>query len=320
MAEPPVILLTNAIHPDGVALLASFATVVVAPDTGPDTLRRLAADADGLIVRALLPDDILDHAPRLRALVRHGVGMDFVPVAAATARGVPVTSMPGANARAAAEYAMSALLHLRRGLGANDTLLRREGWHVARAAGSRLGEIGGSTLGIVGLGAIGRRVAETARLGFGMTVLGTTRSPRALPEGVEPVPLDALFERSDAVVLACPLTSETRGLVDRARLARMKPHAVLVNVSRGGVVDTGALADALSAGTLGGAALDVFDDEPLPADSPLFAVPTLLLTPHIAGLTAESSRALGLGAAEDMRRILRGERPSNLVNPEVWPA
>ncbi|MGI4977473.1 MAG: NAD(P)-dependent oxidoreductase [Janthinobacterium lividum] len=320
MAEPPVILLTNAIHPDGLALLTPFARVVLAPDTGFDTLRRLAADADGIIVRALLPDDICAHAPRLRALVRHGVGIDFVPVAAATAHGVPVTSLPGANANAVAEYAVAALLHLRRGLAGNDALLRREGWNAARPAGSRLAEIGGGTLGIVGLGAIGRRLADIARLGFGMRVLGATRRASSVPDGVEPADLDTLFARSDAVVLACPLTPETRNLVDRARLARMRPGAVLVNVARGGVVDTAALAEALAAGTLAGAALDVFDTEPLPPDSPLFALPNLLLTPHIAGLSANSTRALGIRAAEDMRAILHGERPHHLVNPEVWPA
>ena len=318
MADRPLILLTNAIHPDAAALLAGWATTVVAPDTSPDTLRRLVADADGIIVRALLPDDILDHAPRLKGIVRHGVGVDFVPVSAATARRVPVTNLPGCNTQAVAEYAIAALLHLRRGLAGVDALMRTEGWPVARAVGSAREEIGGSTLGIVGMGAIGRHVAGIARAGFGIAVLGTTRRPGSLPEGIEEVGLEALFGRSDAVVVACALTPETQGLVSRERIALMPAGAVLVNVARGRVVDTQALAKALQAGALGGAALDVHDPEPLPADSALFGCPNLLLTPHVAGLTATSFRAMGLAAVEEMGRIVRGERPKHAVNPEIW--
>lgn len=314
----PRVLLTNPIHPEAVAVLEPVVTLVTAPDTADETLRALASDVDGIIVRAKLPDDILDHGPRILGLVRHGVGLDFIPVEAATARGVAVANLPGCNTQAVAEYAMAALLHLRRPLVTLDAGLRNGGWQT-RVLADRLGELGGTTLGIVGIGAIGSRIAAMARLGFGMRVLGTTRRPGSLPAGITETALDDLFADADAVILSCALTTETRGLVDAARIARMKPGAVLINIARGPVVQTGPLLEALQAGRIGGAALDVFDVQPLPPSSPLLRAPNLLLTPHVAGITATSGRAMSVGAAGEMLRILRGDRPENFVNPTAWP-
>lgn len=313
--DRPLVVLTNPIHAEAVALLAPQARVVTAPDTAPATLRDLAREAAGLIVRAQLPDDILDHAPRLRGIVRHGVGLDFVPLEAATARGIPVANLPGSNTQAVAEYVFAALFHLRRRLGPLDGALRGAGWGPAKSLASDLAEIGGTTIGILGTGEIGRRVARIARAGFGMRVLGHSRSARTEDGLFEAVDRAALFAQSDAVVVACPLTPETRGLVDETFIGRMRPDAVLINVARGPIVRAEALAAALRAGTIGGAALDVFDVQPLPEDHPYFACPNLLLTPHVAGTSAESLRVMGLGAAEAMLRILRGEPPRNLVNP-----
>lgn len=315
MPDLPTVLLTNPMHADGEAILSPHARLLVAPDTRPETLRAWAKEADGIIVRAKLPDDIVDHAPRLKGMVRHGVGLDFIPVAAATARGVAVANLPGSNTTAVAEYAMSALLHLRRPIHLMNGLMRSEGWGASRATTETFTELSGSTLGILGVGTIGRRVAQIARLGFGLKVIGTSRRTGALPAEVEEVSLDHLFERSDALVICCALTDQTRGLVNAARLARMRPHAVVINVSRGAVVENVPLIAALKAGKLGGAALDVFDIQPLPVDDALFDCPNLLLTPHAAALTASSSRGMAVGAAEEMLRILRGEQPLNLVNP-----
>ena len=320
MAERPNVLLTNPIHPDAVRLLEPAVHLVTAPDTRPKTLRALAAKADGIIVRAKLPDDICDHGPRLRGIVRHGVGLDFIPVAAATAAGVPVANLPGSNTQAVAEYCLTAILHLRRPLHAMDTALRRDGWGSARGMADSLTEIGGTTLGIVGVGTIGRRVARMARDGFGMTVLGTSRTPGRMPDGVEEVEIEDLFALSDAVILSCPLTEETRGLVGERLLSLMKPGAVIVNVSRGAVIETAALVRALKDDRLGGAALDVFDVQPLPPDDALLGCPNVLLTPHTAGITATSMRNMSLGAAEEMLRILRGDTPVNLVNPDYRKA
>ncbi len=316
--DKPLILLTNPIHPEAVARLEIHSRVVTAPDTGAETLRRLARDAAGMIVRAQLPDDILDHGPRLRGIVRHGVGLDFVPLPAATARGVPVANLPGSNTRAVAEYAFAALFDLRRRLAHLDRTLRAQGWLAAKTLANDLPEIGGTTLGVLGLGEIGRAVAGIGRHGFGMRVLGTARNPRGLDGLAEPVAIEHLFAESDAVVIACPLTPETRGLVGAGLIGRMKPDAVLINVARGPIVEADALADALEAGRIGGAALDVFAVQPLPEDHRLRGCPNLLLTPHVAGTTATSLRTMGLGAAEAMLAILRGERPATVVNPEIY--
>lgn len=315
----PLVVLTNPIHPAGTALLEPHARLVTAPDTRPETLRRLATEAAGLIVRAHLPDDILDHAPALRGIVRHGVGLDFVPLGAATARRIPVTNLPGSNTGAVSEHVFSTLFHLRRGLSGIDAALRRDGWLAAKTRADDGAEIGGGTLGILGLGEIGRQVAATARHGFGMRVLGHSRTPKTLDGLVEPVALDDLFRTSDAVVVACPLTPETRGLVDARLIGLMRPDAVLINVARGPIVQGAALAAALHAGAIAGAALDVFEVQPLAPDHPLLACPNLLLTPHVAGTTRTSLRRMAVGSAEAMLAILRGARPDNLANPEVWP-
>lgn len=320
MAESPTVLLTNPIHKDGEAILAPHARLITAPDTAPETLRRMAAEADGIIVRAKLPDDIVDHAPRLKGMVRHGVGLDFIPVEAATARGVMVANLPGSNTQAVAEYFFSALMHLRRPLGRIDARFRAEGWESARRMADGTAEIGGTTVGIVGVGAIGGRIARTARSGFGMRVLGISRRKGRMPEGVEETDLEDLFLRSDAIAICCALTDETRGLVSGRLISLMKPSAVLVNMARGPVVETQALIRAVRANAIAGAALDVYDAHPLPPDSPLFECPRLLMTPHIAAITATSMRGMSVGAAEEMARILRGERPKNFVNPECLKA
>jgi D-3-phosphoglycerate dehydrogenase len=316
-ATRPKLLLTNAIQPEVQARLAGDCDVVQAPDVSPDTLRRLIADADGLVVRAQLPPDIFAHAPRLRAVVRHGVGLDMIPVAAATERRIPVANLPGSNTQAVVEYCVAAMLHLRRGLATMDTVLRTQGWGVSRPLADHTTELGGGTCGIVGVGAIGSRLAAVAS-GLGMRVLGLTRRPESLRAGVEAADKQRLFAESDVVVLCCPLTEQTRGLVDAATLACMKPHAILVNVARGPVIDTPAVLDALRAGRLGGAALDVHDQTPLTGQEPVFDAPRLLLTPHIAGITGTSLRAMSEAAAATLLALLRGERPANVVNPEVF--
>ncbi|MEI2415015.1 hydroxyacid dehydrogenase [Orrella sp. JC864] len=316
MNDKPQVLLTNPIHPDARALLEPLAELVLAPDTAPDTLKRLAAQAQGIIVRAQLPPDIFEAAPALRGVVRHGVGLDMIPVQAATARRIPVANVPGSNTCAVVEYAISAMLNLRRPLQRMDALLRSQGWASARALADATQEIDGAACGIVGLGAIGSQMARKAAA-LGMTVLGVTPDPRSVPQGVRHAPLAEMLAAADVVVLCCPLNESTRGLIDAQALARMKPGALLINVARGPVVDAQAVGQALHEGRLGGAALDVHAVQPLPADSPLLDCPNLLLTPHVAGITATSMRNMSMGAAQQMAAILRGERPAHLVNPEI---
>jgi D-3-phosphoglycerate dehydrogenase / 2-oxoglutarate reductase len=313
----PRVLLTSTMHPALQPVLAQQCELVLAPDTSAATLKRLVADAEGLVVRAQLPPDLFDHAPRLRAVVRHGVGLDMIPVEAATARGIPVANLPGSNTQTVVEYCLAAMLHLRRNLAGIDTRLRSNGWAVARPLADRGTELGGSTLGIVGVGAIGSRLATIASA-LGMRVLGLTRRPGSLPAGVQAADKNALFAQSDVVVLCCPLTEQTRGLVDADTVAGMKRDAILINVARGPVIDTAAVLRALREGRLGGAALDVHDKQPLTGDEPLFDAPQLLLTPHVAGISDTSMRAMSQGTIDTLLALLRGERPSNVVNPEVF--
>jgi D-3-phosphoglycerate dehydrogenase len=313
----PRVLLTNPIDPQLLLVLGQHCDVVLAPDTAPATLAKLIAQAEGLVVRAQLAPDLFDHAPKLRAVVRHGVGLDMIPVEAATARGIPVANLPGSNTQAVAEYCLAAMLHLRRGLALIDGRLRSEGWAASRPLADCGTELGGSVCGIVGVGAVGRRIADVAA-GLGMRVIGLTRRAESLPPHVKAVDKQALFAQADVVVLCCPLNDQTLGLVDTAAVAAMKPDAILINVSRGPVIDTDAVLAALHGGRLGGAALDVHDRQPLTGKEPLFDAPNLLLTPHIAGITRTSMRAMSQGAVDTMLALLRGERPSNVVNPEVF--
>ena len=315
--DKPRVLLTNPIHPELLPELARHCDVVVAPDASTATIARLIGDADGLIVRSQLAPVVFEAAPRLRAVVRHGVGLDMIPVAAATARGIPVANLPGSNTTAVVEYCIAALLHLRRGLATIDVRLRRDGWAAARPLADRGSELARSVCGIVGVGAVGTQLAAAAA-GLGMRVVGLTRRPQALPAHVDAVSKETLFACADVVVLCCPLNVETRGLVDAATLATMKPDAILINVARGPVVDTAAVLAALREGRLGGAAFDVHERQPLGGDEAVFDCPNLLLTPHVAGITATSMLGMSRGAVDTMLALLRGERPANVVNPEAF--
>jgi D-3-phosphoglycerate dehydrogenase len=315
----PKVLLTGSMHPDGERSIAAVAEVVQAPDAHADTLRRLIADADVLVVRSPLPADLFDHAPMLRGVVRHGVGVDMIPVEAASARGIPLANVPGSNLEAVAEHVLACFGLLARRLHRMDGTLRAAGWAASRALADGSTELAGKTVGIVGVGAIGARIAAICHHGYGMRVLGHRRRLAALPAHVQGVPLDELMHASDYVVLSCPLTEATRHLVDARRLALMKPGSFLVNVSRGPLIDEAALVQALAGRRLGGAALDVFAEQPLRPDHPLLALDNVLLTPHAAGLTQESMARMSRGAAEEVLRLLAGERPLNLVNPQAWP-
>lgn len=266
-------------------------------------------DADAVIA-GIEPWDahLLKAAPRLKVLARTGVGYDNVDVATANELGIAVCTTPGVNRSSVAEFTFVALLNLARDIPRLSASMREQGW--ASASGH---ELRGKTLGVIGFGAIGRSVAELARA-LGMTVLAHDPHVDAEQAGVSPVPLPELLARSDAVTLHVSLGEDTRHLIDGDAIARMKHGAVLVNAARGGVVDEAALAGALRSGRLAGAALDTFEHEPLPADSPLRDVPNLLLTPHIAGATVEGRARSGLSAARSVLAALSGELPSTTVN------
>ncbi|MGE7089471.1 hydroxyacid dehydrogenase [Achromobacter xylosoxidans] len=258
-----------------------------------DALLRAAGQADALIVRNRSQVDaaLLAAAPRLRAVGRLGVGLDNIDLPGCAARGIQVVPATGANARAVAEYVVGTLLALLRGAYAARAEVAGGEW--PRAALSQGLEAHGRTLGVVGFGGIGQLTARLAA-GLGMRVVACDAAlpadhPAWADAGATRLELDDLLAQADAVTLHVPLTSGTRHLLDAARIARMRPGAVLINTSRGGIVDETALAVALRGGHLGGAALDVFEQEPLPAGGPLAGAPNLILTPHIAGLTREAN-------------------------------
>ena len=291
--------------------------VVRAPDSDVATLRQWARDVDGVLTRSKLPDDLFEAAPRVRGVVVHGTGTDLVPVAAATARGVMVANLPGINAQSVAEYCAMAMLMLSRRILSITSTLRSKTWDEARVLGGGARELAGMTVGIVGVGEIGGRLAKIARHGFGMKVLGHQRRLERLPVEASPSPLRELIQGSDFVVLACPLTPQTRYLMNRETLALMKRSAWLINVGRGPVVQEEALIEALRAKRIAGAMLDVYEHYRLERGHPLFSLDNVILTPHLAAVTQESRARASVAAADEMLRILRGERPRNLVNPEV---
>jgi D-3-phosphoglycerate dehydrogenase len=313
------VLLTDPIDESGEELLrARGAEVVLAPEGSPATVKRLAAEADGIITRSKLPDDIFAAAPRVRAVTIHGTGTDLVPLAAANAKGVLVANLPGENAQSVAEYCVMAMLMLARNVTAIAGAMRAQPWDEARKLAMAAREISGLTAGIVGVGEIGARVAKICRNGFGMRVLGNQRRMDRLPPEAEGARLDELVAQADFVVIACPLTPETRHLFDAARLGAMKREAWLINVGRGPVVDETALIDALHERRIAGAMLDVYEHYRIAPGHPLFALNNVILTPHLAGSTRESRARAAVRAADEMLRMLAGEKPRNLVNPEAW--
>lgn len=242
-------------------------------------------------------------SPRLKIVARHGVGVDEVDLAAAAARGVIVTNAPGSNTRAVAEHTIAVLLALAKRIRPFGLAVAAGEWRAAAASGR---DILGLRLGLLGFGGIGQAVAALARP-FGMTVAAYTRGPIAAAAGVRRAEsLIALAAASDVLSVHCPLTAETRGVVDAAVLAAMPRGGFVINTARGGIVDETVLLEALDAGHVAGAALDVFATEPPPGDHPLLHHPLVLATPHVSGVTPDSLTAMGVMAAECIAAALTG--------------
>ena len=288
------------------------------PLTGKRTeeeLIDLLRGIDGVIVSSdPFTARVLAAAPQLKVISRTGVGYDAIDMKAATARGIVVTTTPGVNRHAVAEWAMALMLCCARKLTTNLDEVRRGGW--TRHEGI---DLAGKTLGLVGLGTIGKEVAQRATA-FEMRILAydlVQDLPFAEAHRVSFVPLDQLLRESDFVSLHLFLNDASRHLINAERLALMKPTAYLINTARGGIVDTAALCLALKEKRIAGAGLDVVESEPLPPDSPLRGCDNVYLSPHVGGASADARRLSGAMAAENLIRALRGERPQGIVNPEV---
>lgn len=304
-------------HRAGWDLLATETEVVAWAGPEVELLEKALEDAQAVIVRSVrLTATVIRGAKNLRVIAKHGAGYENIDVAAATACGVVVTSTAAANSQSVAEHALALLLAVARRIGqyTRDLAL---GKPQPKEAYQGI-ELQGKVLGIIGLGEAGLLLARIAAGGLGMRVLAYDPYRQAWPEGIERAQeLGPLLSAADCISIHVPLTKETRHLIGPATLAQMKPTCILVNTSRGGVVDEAALANAIEQGLLAGVGLDVVVNEPIRADHPLAGLPHVVLTPHVAGITEEGMIRMARGSAEDVLRVLRGERPRQPVNPEV---
>lgn len=273
----------------------------------PVELRAAVREARALVVRnrTQVSGPLLAAAGRLEVVGRLGVGLDNIDVDACRARGIAVCPATGANDVSVAEYVVAAALVLVRGAFLSTAEVAAGGWPRNRLVG---GEVAGRRLGLVGFGSIAREVARrAAALGMEVAAFDPYVADGAAWGTATPLPLGDLLATADVVSLHVPLTAGTRGMIDASAIAAMKPGAVLVNTARGGIVDEAALAAALRAGALGGAALDVFEEEPLPDRSGLFGgLANLILTPHVAGVTGESNARVSRVTVENVARVLKG--------------
>jgi phosphoglycerate dehydrogenase-like enzyme len=280
-----------------------------------ETIRVLNSASAVIAGGEYFTEPVLDRLPNLRVIARAGVGYDRVDVAAATARRIPLTITPTANHESVAETTLALLFAVAKGIVANDARTRAGQW-----AKQATEPIRGKTLGIFGLGRIGRSTAIRARA-LGMIVLATEKFPNdsfVRQHGIELVDFDALLARSDYVSIHCPLNAETNRLFDRTVFSRMKPGSVLLNTARGGLVVEADLLEALRSGQLGGAGLDVFEQEPASAANPLFQLDNVVVSPHLGGADKLSQHNMAIEAADCIVKLSRGEWPAGaVVNDEL---
>jgi D-3-phosphoglycerate dehydrogenase / 2-oxoglutarate reductase len=321
-ADRPLVVLAGPIHADGQANLEREARVVLCTEETEAAFLKVAAEADGILFRAKprCTESLMAACPKLKVVGRHGVGLDTVDIPAATRRGVAVVHAPGSNSQAVAEHALMLMLVCVKRAVKVDRMTREGDWGARRD--SQNTELGGKTLGIVGVGNVGRRVAKFAGA-LGMRVLGVdpyVPEDELRRRGVEPVKgLDALLPQVDVLTCHTPLTPETKHMINTRSLGLMKRGAIYVNTSRGGVQEEHALFEALATGQLGSAGIDVFEEEPCPVDNPLLNLDNVVCTSHIAGVTEEAHRAIGMMVTSEMLRVLRGQKPHVLANADLWP-
>ncbi len=312
------VLIPEKLADPGIELLKQDFEVDVRLGLTPEELLETIGDYDGMIIRSAtqVSSEVIDRADNLKAIGRAGIGVDNIDIEAATKRGVIIANAPESNTVAAAEHTLGLMLASARRIPAADSSLRDGEWKRSAFKGV---EVSGKTLGLIGLGHVGAIVARGA-LGMGMRVLAydpyvsEDRMRQVNVERAETT--DEVFEGADFVSLHVPRTPQTVGLVNEDSLARMKPTAFLINVARGGIVDETDLYNALKEGTIAGAALDVFAEEPT-TRSPIFTLPNVVVTPHLGASTAEAQDRAGITAAEQVATALRGAVPIHAINAPV---
>jgi D-3-phosphoglycerate dehydrogenase / 2-oxoglutarate reductase len=264
--------------------------------------------------------DLIARCPNLLVVSSNGAGYDTVDVEACTEAGILVLNQAGGNAQSVAEHALGMILSLSKRIVQVDKALRRGGLKDRTAF--KGAEVQGKTIGIVGLGHVGKRLAAMCQAALNMKVLACDpylTDAQIAAQGATKVDLDTLLTSSDFVSICCPLTSETRKMFGAAQFAKMKPHAIFITTARGFIHDEMALAQALRDGKILAAGLDVWEDEPPPPDHPLMALDNVVVSPHTAGVTHDARIRMATIAADQLGRTLSGERPQRIVNPEVWP-
>ncbi|MBI3241477.1 MAG: D-glycerate dehydrogenase [Chloroflexi bacterium] len=318
MSNLPLAIVSHALPNDWLAMLKDRCQLLI----GPAELEAHLSEAEGLFTLLTLRVDevLLSRAQRLRVVSNMAVGVDNVDVAACTRRGIPVGNTPGVLTEATADLTMALLLSAARRLPEASADAREGRWATWTPTAWLGADLNGATLGIVGLGRIGLAVATRAKA-FGMQIVYANRNANQEAEQTlraSRLSLDDLLRQSDFVSLHLPLSSETRRLIDERALRLMKPTAILVNAARGGVVNMTALHRALSEGWIAGAALDVTDPEPLPADHPLYRLPNCLITPHIGSATRGARKRMAELACENLLAGLEGKPMPHCVNREVY--
>lgn len=315
------VVVTEPIDPLGIELLKKETDVVYLPELPGRKLADEIAQAQALVVRVVKIDrSLIEEGDKLLVIAKHGVGYDNIDVDAATKRKIVVVSTPAANAESVIEHNIGFMIALSKKICSVDRALRA-GTFKNRELYTGV-EMDGKKLGIIGLGRTGYGIAEKCKLAFNMKVI--VYDPYASKEMVEiagftrAYKLDDLLKESDYVVICIPYTDETANLIGAKQLGLMKPNAYLVNSSRGGIVDETDLYDFLAKGRIAGAAMDVFKEEPPSAKHPLLSLDNFIATPHMAGVTEESMKRIAATLADDVLRVLRGERPQFPVNPQVY--
>ena len=306
-----VVSLGGPVAPEGEEMLrhAGIVSLATGPYPAKAEVVALLRDkrADAIIVRLVerIDDGILAASPRLRVVAKHGAGTNDIDVAAATARGIPVLAAVGANAHSVAEHALMLMLSLIKDLRNQDAFVRGGGFEKKSYQGR---ELRGRTLGLVGIGMIGRALAAMAEPIGMKTIAYDPFAPADAfgPHAARVATLADLLGESDVVSLHCPLTPETRNLIGAREFGLMKPHALLINTARGEVIDEPALIEALRAGTIAGAGLDSFAPEPPAKDNPLWALPNVIVTPHVGGVTEEARREVSLMTVRNVLTLLEG--------------
>ena len=312
--------------PEAIALLADHFDVDVWEKPSPPpraVLLGKVSECQGILIEVddTVDSEVLAAATPLKVVSNRAIGLDNIDVEEATRRGIAVGNTPGVLHESCADLTFGLILAVARRVAFADRRVQAGEWRIFDQMPYLGVDVHGKTLGLIGLGRIGQAVARRAAAGFGMRVLyySRTRRPELEPRlGVEWVPdLPSLLGESDFVSVHVPLSAETRHMIAQRELQRMKPEAFLINTSRGGTVDPAALRDALRNGTIAGAALDVTEPEPIPADDPLLSMDNVVVTPHIASASAATVRTMGLMAAENIIAALTGEPMPSCVNPEA---